>query len=64
MVWDVKLESKESFSETLQWNFYIYDSNGYTPPRPGVYELVATCKGLVGNSNINVMPGIQLELFL
>jgi len=63
-VWDVKLEGGESFSDTLQWNFYIYDSNSYIPPSPGVYELVAICKGMVGDSNINVMPGMQIELFL
>jgi hypothetical protein len=62
MVWDVKLERGENFSETLQWNFYIYNSNVYTPPRPRVYDLVAACTGMVGDSNINVMPGMQIEL--
>ncbi|MDH5461842.1 MAG: ABC transporter substrate-binding protein [Candidatus Bathyarchaeota archaeon] len=63
-VWDVKLEGGESFSETLQWNFYTYDSNGYTPPSPGEYELVTVCMGMVGDLNINVMPGMQIELYL
>jgi len=64
MVWDAKLERGESLSETLQWNFYTYDPNGYTLPRPGVYELATVCTGMVGDSNINVMPGLQIELYL
>ena len=64
MVWDVKLERLESFSETLQWNFYIYDSNDYTQPSPREYELVTVCMGMVGDLNINVMPGMQIELYL
>ncbi|MDH5374988.1 MAG: hypothetical protein OEY40_04950 [Candidatus Bathyarchaeota archaeon] len=43
MAWDVKLKRGENFSEPLQLNFYIYDSNGYTPPRLGVHELVTVC---------------------
>jgi len=47
LVWELYLEPNETYTRTLNWDFYIYDSstgNRY-PPIPGIYEIVGVCVG-------------------
>lgn len=64
LVWDVTLETGESFSQVLEWNFYIRDWEGnYSPPDPGKYRLTAMCVGRIEDSGISTMPTMQIELY-
>mgnify|MGYP001031568468 CR=1 FL=1 len=65
IVWNVTLEGEVCYSETLRWNFYIYDPNtgNYTAPPPGTYLLIGRCVGRIDDAPIDLMPLIEIELY-
>jgi hypothetical protein len=46
-VWELYLEPNETFSQTLEWNFFLYhpSTGKFSSPYPGNYQIVGVCVG-------------------
>jgi hypothetical protein len=69
IVWELQFHPNQTFSQTLQWDFFLYDGNlgKFIPPPPGMYTIfgfcVGSCEGLPGVRIRDMLEsGLRIEL--
>ena len=67
IVSEVYLDPNQTFTRALEWNFFLYDRNTskYTPPDPGMYDIIGICVGYFLGGEPPAWSGIlRIELEL